>query len=108
MHALDRLIRTTAFRLTTIYLALFIAFATLVLGYTQWHARRMTEDRITQQIEQEVEILAERYRRGGERRLADNAPGLRAVILVPKIEARKLPSPIARKHGAADYARRDD
>lgn len=68
-RAADQLIRTTAFRLTAIYLALFIAFATLVLGYAGWHARRLTEDRLTQQIEMEVETLAEQYRQGGERRL---------------------------------------
>ena len=68
-QAIDQLVRTTAFRLTAVYLALFIAFATLVLGYTAWHARRLTEDRITQQIELEVEALAEVYRQGGDRRL---------------------------------------
>ncbi|MCA0405263.1 MAG: hypothetical protein LCH39_03830 [Proteobacteria bacterium] len=40
-----------------------------MLGYTAWHARRLTEDRITQQIELEVEALAEVYRQGGDRRL---------------------------------------
>lgn len=70
-RAADQLIRTTAFRLTAVYLALFIAFATLVLGYTAWHARRLTEDRITQQIELEVEALAEVYRQGGDRRLTN-------------------------------------
>lgn len=68
-RAADRLIRTTAFRLTAVYLALFIVFATLVLGYAGWHARKLTEDRLTQQIEMEIETLAEQYRQGGERRL---------------------------------------
>jgi signal transduction histidine kinase len=65
----DRLFRTTAFRLTAVYLALFIGFATLVLGYTAWHARRLIEAQITEQIAAEVAVLGEQYRQGGERRL---------------------------------------
>lgn len=68
-QAADQLIRTTAFRLTAVYLALFIVFATLVLGYTAWHARRLVDARLTEQIEAEVNALSEQYRQGGEKRL---------------------------------------
>lgn len=68
-QAADQLIRTTAFRLTAVYLALFIVFATLVLGYTAWHARRLVDARLTEQIEAEVSALSEQYRQGGEKRL---------------------------------------
>jgi signal transduction histidine kinase len=68
-RSFDRLVRTTAFRLTAVYLALFIVFATVVLGYTAWHARSLIDAQIQEQIEAEVTILGEQYRQGGERRL---------------------------------------
>lgn len=68
-QAADQLFRTTAVRLTAIYLALFVVFATLVLGYTAWHARRLIEAQVTEQIQTEVALLGEQYRQGGERRL---------------------------------------
>ncbi|MCA0406955.1 MAG: HAMP domain-containing histidine kinase [Proteobacteria bacterium] len=45
---------------------------------------------------------------GGSLRLEDNAPGLRAVLRLPKFEAGNLTPPIALHRPAADDPRRDD
>ena len=51
LTAFGKLIRTTAFRLTLVYLLLFALFAASLLGYFAWNTRRM----ITQQISTTVD-----------------------------------------------------
>ena len=41
MTAFGKLVRTTAFRLTLVYLLLFAIFAASLLGYFAWNTRRM-------------------------------------------------------------------
>lgn len=64
-----RLFRTTAFKLSAVYLVIFIIFAVFVLGYLAWNTRRLLDGQITETIETEINSLAEQYRQGGVRRL---------------------------------------
>ena len=66
---LPNLFRTTAFKLTAIYLVVFAIFAVLVLGYVAWNARRLLDDQIRSTIDAEIQGLAEQQRLGGIRRL---------------------------------------
>lgn len=61
--------RTTAFKLSAIYLGLFVVFAIGVLGYLSWNTQRLLDRQITENIESEISSLAEQYRQGGIRRL---------------------------------------
>jgi signal transduction histidine kinase len=64
-----RLFRTTAFRLSVVYLVIFLVFAVFVLGYLAWNTRRILDVQITETIESEISNLAEQYRLGGVRQL---------------------------------------
>jgi len=66
---LPKLFRTTAFKLSVAYLAVFTIFAFVLLGYIAWNARRVLDDQIVSTIEAEITGLAEQYRLGGIRRL---------------------------------------
>jgi signal transduction histidine kinase len=65
----SRLFRSTAFRLTLLYMGVFAIFATAALGYVAWNARRLIEDQIRQVIDAEIIGLSEQFRQGGIRRL---------------------------------------
>jgi signal transduction histidine kinase len=65
----SRLFRSTAFRLTLLYMGVFAIFATAALGYVAWNARRLIEDQIRQVIDAEITGLSEQFRQGGIRRL---------------------------------------
>ncbi len=67
--ALGKLLRTTAFRLTLVYLTLFALFAAFVLVYFAWNARRLITEQITETVEAEIQGLREVYSQGGLRRL---------------------------------------
>ncbi len=69
MTALGKLLRTTAFKLTLVYLVIFALFAIFLLGYFAWNTRRLITDQITQTVDAEITGLAEQYRQGGIRRL---------------------------------------
>ena len=69
MTALGKLLRTTAFKLTLVYLAVFALFAAFLLGYFAWNTRRLITDQIMQTVDAEITGLAEQYRLGGVRRL---------------------------------------
>src|SRR5438128_9093729 len=69
MTALGKLLRTTAFKLTLVYLTVFALFAAFLLGYFAWNTRRLITDQITQTVDAEITGLAEQYRQGGIRRL---------------------------------------
>jgi signal transduction histidine kinase len=65
----SRLFRSTAFRLTLLYMGVFAIFATVALAYVAWNARRLIEDQIRQVIDAEITGLSEQFRQGGIRRL---------------------------------------
>lgn len=71
MTGFGKLIRTTAFRLVVFYLLIFFLFAGFLLGYIAWNTRQVIEAQITETIETEINGLAEQYRIGGPRRLAN-------------------------------------
>lgn len=61
--------RTTAFKLSALYLLIFAIFSGIILGYIAWNTRRLLDAQITETIETEINALAEQYRQGGLRRL---------------------------------------
>jgi signal transduction histidine kinase len=63
--AFGKLIRTTAFRLTLVYLFLFALFAASLLGYFAWNTRRMITEQITTTVNGEVSEITELYGRRG-------------------------------------------
>ena len=65
------LLRSTAFKLTAVYLVIFALFALFVLGYVAWNARRLLDDQIRSTIDAEITGLAEQHRVGGIRRLVN-------------------------------------
>ena len=78
MTAFGKLIRTTAFRLTLVYLFLFALFAASLLGYFAWNTRRLINEQITNTVSVETAEIVDLYTRRGLR------------ILVPTIENRAL------------------
>ena len=69
MTAFGKLIRTTAFRLTLVYLFLFALFAASLLGYFAWNTRRMITEPITTTVSAEVSEITDIYDRRGLQRL---------------------------------------
>src|SRR5205085_11560752 len=69
MTAFGKLLRTTAFRLTLVYLAVFALFAAFVLAYFSWNTRRLITEQITETVDSEIRGLNDQYAQGGVRRL---------------------------------------
>ena len=69
MTALGKLFRTTAFKLTLVYLTVFALFAVFLLAYFAWNTRRLINEQITQTVDAEIGGLSEQYNLGGIRRL---------------------------------------
>jgi len=67
--AFGKLIRTTAFRLTLVYLFLFALFAASLLGYFAWNTRRLITEQITTTVNAEIGELSDIYARRGLGRL---------------------------------------
>jgi signal transduction histidine kinase len=67
--AFGKLIRTTAFRLTLVYLFLFAIFAASLLGYFAWNTRRMITEQIIDTVNAENSEISEIYTRRGLSRL---------------------------------------
>jgi signal transduction histidine kinase len=67
--AFGKLIRTTAFRLTLVYLFLFALFAASLLGYFAWNTRRMITEQIITTVSAEVSEITDIYDRRGLQRL---------------------------------------
>ena len=78
MTAFGKLVRTTAFRLTLVYLLLFVFFALTLLGYFAWNTRRLVTEQISQTVNAETNELVGRF----------DTEGLRG--LVTAIESRAL------------------
>jgi signal transduction histidine kinase len=69
MTALGKLFRTTAFKLSLVYLTVFALFAAFLLGYFAWTTRSVITQQITALIDAEIAELADQYNQGGIRRL---------------------------------------
>src|ERR1700704_2738918 len=69
MTAYEKLIRTTAFRLTLVYLFLFALFAASLLGYFAWNTRRLITEQIITTVDAETEEVSGIYDRRGLSRL---------------------------------------
>jgi signal transduction histidine kinase len=69
MTAFGKILRTTTFKLTLVYLTVFVLFAVFLLGYFAWNTRRLITEQITQTVDAEITGLSEQYRQGGIRRL---------------------------------------
>jgi len=67
--ALGKLLRTTAFRLTLVYLVVFALFAAFLLAYFALNTRRLITEQITSTVDAEITGLSEQYNRGGIRLL---------------------------------------
>ena len=67
MTAFGKLIRTTAFRLTLVYLLLFALFAASLLGFFAWNTRRMITEQITTTVNAEFADLTDVFNRRGLR-----------------------------------------
>ena len=70
MTAFGKLFRTTAFRLTLVYLLLFAIFAASLLGYFAWNTRRMITEQIAETVNSELVELTSQFQSGGIRGLA--------------------------------------
>ena len=62
MTFLPKLVRTTTFRLSLIFMALFGSAAALAIGYIYWNTDVLLAQRLEQTIDAEIQGLAERYR----------------------------------------------
>lgn len=71
MTALGKLLRTTTFKLTLVYLVVFALFAAFLLGYFALNTRRLITEQINDTVNAEITGLAEQYRLGGVRRLVE-------------------------------------
>ncbi len=65
MTALTKLFRTTTFRLSLTYLALFSAAAVVAVFYIYWNTTVLLSRQLNQTIDAELKGLAEQYRGGG-------------------------------------------
>jgi len=67
--AFGKLIRTTAFRLTLVYLFLFALFAASLLGYFAWNTRRLITEQIATTVNAETGEIGDIFGRRGLRGL---------------------------------------
>lgn len=105
---LPNLFRTTAFKLTAVYLLVFTLFAGVVLGYVAWNAKRLLDDQIRSTIDAEIRGLAEQQRLGGIRRLVNiierrsRAPGASLYLVTTPVGERIVGNIEALPPGALD------
>ncbi len=69
MGALGKLFRTTAFKLTLVYLTVFALFAVFLLGYFAFNTQRLFTEQVTEVVDAETRGLTEQFNTGGIRRL---------------------------------------
>lgn len=69
MTALGKLLRTTAFRLTLVYLLIFALFAAFLLGYFALNTRLLINDQIVRTVDGEIADLTRRFDLAGLRGL---------------------------------------
>ncbi|HXG79399.1 MAG TPA: HAMP domain-containing sensor histidine kinase [Methyloceanibacter sp.] len=95
MTALTKLFRTTTFRLSLTYLALFSAAAIVAVAYIYWNTTVLLSQQLSQTIDAELKGLAEQYRAGGLQQLVrtvaerSGTPG-NSLYLVADSEGRRL------------------
>ena len=70
MTGLRRLVGTTAFKLSVIYMLASALFAGGLLLYVGWNARRLIDEQIGQTLTAQINGLVDQYRIGGIRRLS--------------------------------------
>jgi len=93
--ALTKLFRTTTFRLSLTYLALFSAAAVVAIVYIYWNTTVLLSRQLNQTIDAELKGLAEQYRAGGLEQLVrtvaerTQTPG-NSLYLVADGEGRRL------------------
>jgi len=63
--AISKLFKTTTFRLSMSYFALFATAAALAIGYIYWNTNVLFSRQLEQTIQAEIQGLAEQYRQGG-------------------------------------------
>jgi hypothetical protein len=66
--ALGKLLRTTAFQLTLVYLIVFALFAAFLVGYFALNTRRLINEQIVGTVDVEVTALTGQYNQAGIRR----------------------------------------
>lgn len=69
MTALGKLIRSTAFRLTLVYLTIFALYAAALLIYFALNTGRLITEQITETVDTEIQYLTQQYTTSGLRRL---------------------------------------
>ena len=95
MTALTKLFRTTTFRLSLTYLALFSAAAIVAIVYIYWNTTVLLSRQLNQTIDAELKGLAEQYRAGGLDQLVrivaerSGTPG-NSLYLVADSEGQRL------------------
>jgi hypothetical protein len=62
--------RTTAFKLSAIYLGVFTIFAAFLIGYIARNTSAILRDQMSRAVESELKGMADQYSRGGIARLA--------------------------------------
>ena len=111
MTAFGNLFRTTAFKLTLVYLAVFALFAAFLLAYFAWNTRRLITEQITETVDAEIAGLSEQYQPGrhsaaGVRdRCARRAGRARTSIWSRPRPARGWPAMSARSRRAFSRSR---
>jgi signal transduction histidine kinase len=91
-----RLFRTTAFRLTVLYLGLFVLSVSAVLGLIYWFTIPYAEAQNRRVVDAEIQGLQEHYRRGGLPQLADvvarrsRVPGSGSLYLLTRPDGVRI------------------
>ncbi len=79
MSALGKLLRTTAFQLTLVYLLIFVLFAASLLGYFALNTRRLINEQITRTVTAEITRLRAQY----------SEAGIRGLVLIIDLRSRR-------------------
>jgi signal transduction histidine kinase len=77
--ALGKLLRTTAFQLTLVYLFVFVLFAASLLGYFALNTRRLINEQITRTVTAEITRLRDQF----------NETGIRGLVLFIDLRSRR-------------------
>lgn len=87
VRAWTRLFRTTAVKLSLVYLAVFAGLAVFLIGYIAYNTSALLTSQLDETIDAEIRGLAEQYETGGLRRLSRavegraNVPGASLYLL---------------------------
>ena len=90
-----RIVRTLAFRIVAVYLAIFAISAAAIVGFTYWNTARALNAQTDQIVESDISALAERYQRFGLAGLTDaivnrSAHGEAALYLLSDSDKRPI------------------